>query len=134
MTEIALVLYTTVRWKMTATGRAPSQQQKCSAQHPLSANKGALLTTHREGCSGASVPLCSADSASMSLAHNFSYEHLLLPHTSLNRGIIGQISISPGNVIIGIYSMFPSCLCFLLKCEMCSNTITVCRHSEESDE
>lgn len=70
-----------------------------------------------------SVPLCSADSASMSLAPHLSYEHLLLPHTSLNRSIIGQISISLGNVIIGIYctfTSFASCLnvrCLATLCE-----------------
>lgn len=72
------------------------------------------------------VILCSADSASMSLAPHFSYEHLLLPHTSLNKSITGQISISLGNAIIGIYCMFPSCLCLPLKCEICSNSITAC--------
>lgn len=66
-----------------------------------------------------SVPLCSAHSASVSLAPNLSYEHLFLPHTSLNRSITGQISISLGNIIIGIYCMFASYLnvrCVAILC------------------
>lgn len=113
MIKIALALYTTIRWKMTATASLQSVKEVST-----------LHNTHRHGCTvnytwgrmlrcKSSAPLCSAHSASVSLAPNSSYEHLLLPHASLNRTIIGQISISFGNVIIGIYCMFPSYLYLL---------------------
>lgn len=75
-----------------------------------------------------SVHLHALQTQNLSPLCDFQYEDALLLHTSLEQKHYNFDYSLTGNVITGMYSMFPSYLRFLFKCEMCSNVITMCRH------